>query len=145
MSQCHMHCLSVLRRCAHHCAEQHQPSSTTVLIWPMCLTKPASSTPPANIVKTATQLQFDFIRNSVIILHEQQNMNATTECTSPFTSHYFSDPTHSFILRFPLSSYQQQLPCNEVFDPTRGRCEYFEISLLCLVNLPLHIVVGLEG
>ena len=38
---------------------------------------------PANTVKIATQLRFDFVGNSVLFLRKWGNTNTTTECTSP--------------------------------------------------------------
>src|SRR5882672_10146170 len=87
-----------------------------VPIRPTRLAKSTSSTFPVNTVKTATS-------SGLTSLGIQYSFSASGEIRTlllnvrpPFTSRYFSNPTHSFLIRFPLSSCQRRLSCNEVFD-----------------------------
>src|SRR5882762_4115445 len=66
----------------------------------------SSSTSPANTVRTATRLRFDFVGKSVLIFREWQNTTLLLNVRPPLhcTSHSFSNSTHSFALSI------QQLP-----------------------------------
>jgi hypothetical protein len=116
MSQRRTRRLSVLStRHARRCTEQHQ------LQQQQCRYGQRTSRnrpPPLFPVPIPSKLLLSSVLTS---LGTQYSFSVSGEIRAlllnvrpPFTSRYFSNPSHSFVLRFPLGGCQQQLSCSGV-------------------------------
>src|SRR5882762_5862028 len=83
----------------------------------------SSSTSPANTVRTATRLRFDFVGKSVLIFREWQNTTLLLNVRPP-TALHIPSLTPRTVSHFPFSSCQQQHRSHHIHPLPRPTHQY---------------------